>query len=104
MGKPISYQAIPTLRPARCKISYTEEMIREIHRCRESYKYFIENYVQMTTDNGFTFIKLRKYQEKILHAYFHEKRIVLMMGRQMSKSSTTALYILYSITRCTNME
>jgi len=97
MGKPISYQAIPTLRPARCKISYTEEMIREIHRCRESYKYFIENYVQMTTDNGFTFIKLRKYQEKILHAYFHEKRIVLMMGRQMSKSSTTALYILYSI-------
>jgi len=96
-GDIISFSGIPVLRPARCKIAYTHEMIREIHRCRESYEYFIENYVQMATDNGFTFIKLRKYQKKILHSYFHNKRIILMMSRQMSKSSTTALYILYSI-------
>lgn len=84
-GDPINHKGNFSLRGSNIKIGYTKEMIQEIHKCRESIIYFVNNYVQATTQKGYKHITLYKYQKEILRDFEENYKVVLMMPRQMSK-------------------
>lgn len=96
-GDSINHKGNFSLRGSNIKIGYTKEMIQEIHKCRESIVYFVNNYVQATTQKGYKHITLYKYQKNLLRDYENYTRIINMQPRQNGKSSTTSFFILYSI-------
>lgn len=76
---------------------YTEEQINEIIKCRDSYEYFIYNYVKIKTKKGLEKPEVRPYQQRILKTIHDNYRTLVMAGRQCGKSLSTAMYIAWYI-------
>jgi hypothetical protein len=50
------------------KIATTQEQINEYLKCSQDILYFANNYFTIQTGTGYSIIKLREYQERILKA------------------------------------
>jgi hypothetical protein len=64
---------------------YTESEISDRIRCEDDIFYFAESYSKVNTDEGITYIKLRKYQKKVLYAFMKYRFNVFLASRQIGK-------------------
>jgi hypothetical protein len=87
------------LKRASLPFEYTPEEWQEIKRCKEDIIYFAYNYCYIQTSNGVMLIKdaggLRDFQEQILKSFQANKYNILMASRQIGKSVTSAIFILW---------
>lgn len=95
----------PRLRGAGEKVAMTEREISEYIKCQNDIMYFAENYFYIQTlDDGRKIIKLWDFQKKLLKAFQQppngKRHICLLSARQMSKSTTAALYFCWKMLFC----
>jgi hypothetical protein len=87
------------LKRASLPFEYTPEEWQELKRCKEDIIYFAYNYCYIQTSNGVMLIKdaggLRDFQEQILKSFQQNKYNILMASRQIGKSVTSAIFILW---------
>ena len=98
------------IRNAGITYKYTPEeweCLKEIHASNDPVS-FVTKYAVFMTDKGRRTVKLRKYQEELLHLLGDEvydpnsdiwkplqKNIIICMSRQVGKSTTTAAWVAY---------
>ena len=86
------------LRDADLRWEYTEDESNEYAKIGSSIIYFALNYCQVMTDDGIIKIKhLRDYQKKNLIAFTKYKNCVWLASRQIGKSITVAIFIVWYI-------
>lgn len=87
------------LKRAGLPFEYTPEEWEELRRCKEDIIYFAYNYCNIQTNNGIMLIKdtmgLRDFQEQILQSFDANRLNILMASRQIGKSVTSAIFILW---------
>jgi hypothetical protein len=87
------------LKRANLPFEYTPEEWSELKRCKEDILYFAYNYCTIQTSYGAMLIKdaggLRDFQEQILVSFQSNKYNILMASRQIGKSVTSAIFILW---------
>lgn len=93
----IAFFGNPDLLPPKVKLNYTLEMIEELLKCRDDIIYFAENYYKAQTPKGFSFIKLYDYQKIAIIDMLENQHYILMMPRQMGKTSLARIFILWSV-------
>jgi hypothetical protein len=87
-----------SMRAADLNYSYTEDEIMEQTKVRSNIFYFAETYAYVMTDDGLTKIKnVRIYQKKALAAFIKHLKNIWLASRQIGKSVTTALFIVWYI-------
>lgn len=102
------YHGKMDLRDTGITFQRTEEEDEEYKKCAMDIIYFVSNYVKFRNDKGFTLVKLRDYQEEILHMFGDEiwdenlqdvriknRRCVLLQSRQSGKSTTCIAYLVW---------
>ena len=100
-GNPVHFKGDSSLSYRQPKLPITEKHIEEIRKCINSPIYFIETYTKIRSlDKGFITPKLRPYQIRILNALVENRFVLVMAGRQIGKSITTILYLLWKFTFC----
>lgn len=67
----------------------------EYKKCMEDPKYFIENYVYITTDEGAIKFPLREYQRKIINSFLENTFNIILQPRQSGKSTTIVALFLW---------
>lgn len=95
------YHGKKDLRDSGITFERTEEEDEEYKKCAMDCVYFVSHYVKFRNDKGFTLVKLRDYQEDVLHMMSDEiwdpnlndvrmknRRIILLQSRQTSKCFT----------------
>jgi hypothetical protein len=94
------YERNECLRGPGEKVEMTPNLIAEFIRCKEDILYFAQKYFFITTiDDGKIIIPLRRYQKKMLKAFFEpsdgKKHTVCVSSRQIGKcfSSDTEIKI-----------
>jgi hypothetical protein len=87
------------LKRASLPFEYTPEEWQELKRCKEDILYFAYNYCMIQTNRGAMLIKdaggLRDFQEQILISFQKNNYNILMASRQIGKSVTSAIFILW---------
>lgn len=92
------YHGKKDLRDCNITFERTEEEDIEYKKCAMDCLYFVKNYVKFRNDKGFTLVKLRDYQEDVLHMFSDEiwdeelqdvrmksRRNILLQSRQTGK-------------------
>lgn len=78
---------------------YTPEELEELKKCKEDILYFAYNYCHIQTDKGIKLVKttegLRDFQEEILLSFAQHNMNILMASRQIGKSVTSGIFILW---------
>ncbi len=78
---------------------YTPEEWEELKKCKNDLLYFTINYCKIQTSSGIKYIKdtpgLRDFQEQILTSFKENNYNILMASRQIGKSVTSAIFILW---------
>jgi hypothetical protein len=78
---------------------YTPEEFEELRKCKEDVLYFAYNYCHIMTSKGVKLLKdtagLRDYQEEILTSFCNNNLNILMASRQIGKSVTSGIFILW---------
>lgn len=95
------YHGKKDLRDSGITFERTPEEDEEYKKCAMDCIYFVSNYVKFRNDKGFTLVKLRDYQEEVLHLMSDEiwdpnlndvrmknRRVILLQSRQTSKCFT----------------
>ena len=85
----------PNQRRPRIAFSYTAEEMAEMKKCATDIVYFADKYCKLLTDDGYINVKIRDYQQGILHTLSEEHRVMIMASRQTGKTTTTGIYILW---------
>lgn len=87
------------LKRAGLPFEYTPEEWEELRKCKEDILYFAYNYCDIQTHTGIMKIKdtagLRDFQEQILLSFDENRLNILMASRQIGKSVTSAIFILW---------
>lgn len=87
------------LKRAGLPFEYTPEEWEELRKCKEDVIYFAYNYCHIQTNKGIMLIKdtmgLRDFQEQILQSFDANRLNILMASRQIGKSVTSAIFILW---------
>lgn len=87
------------LKRAQLPFEYTPEEWNELAKCKDDILYFAYNYCFIQTSKGVMLIKdaggLRDFQEQILLSFKANKYNILMASRQIGKSVTSAIFILW---------
>lgn len=88
------------LKRASLPFEYTPEEWDELRKCKEDILYFAYNYCHIQTGDGVKLLKdtklgLRDYQEEILKAFVENRYTILMASRQLGKTVTSAIYMLW---------
>jgi len=84
------------LRRSGITFEYTQDEMEELRRCAEDVVYFTQKYVYVLTDEGRVKMEqLRPYQKEILLAFVKNDRNILMAARQMGKTVTSAIFIVW---------
>ena len=104
------YHGKKDLRDTGITFEKTEEEEEEYKKCACDIIYFVSNYVKFKNDKGFTLVKLRDYQEDILHMVGDEvwdedlqdvtmksHRCLLLQSRQSGKSTTIVAYFAWQM-------
>ena len=84
----------PDLKRANILWEYTKEEILEIQKCAKDVTYF-SKYCQVMTDEGLNYITLRDYQTSVLKEYQNHRFNVLLAPRQVGKSITSAIILVW---------
>ncbi len=79
------------------EFEYTEEMASELVKCMKDPIYFIEHYVQITSEQKKMLFTLRPYQIEYLNLIHNNSNVMCMWGRPSGKSVSTAAYIAWKI-------
>jgi hypothetical protein len=78
---------------------YTPEEWEELKKCKEDILYFATNYCSIQTSKGVMRVKdaggLRDFQNEILVSFKENNYSILMASRQIGKSVTSAIFILW---------
>lgn len=81
------YRDNPFLPSKNTVIAYTEDMVKEIARCKKDIIYFAQNYFTIVNlDRGKEIVKLYQVQKKILKQMVDNNRVVIVSSRQMGKA------------------
>lgn len=92
------YRGNTLLRPAGTALEYTEEQVLEYYKCKNDPIYFMRNYVKVLhIDKGPVLFDLRDYQEEFIGTIQNNNKVIAMLARQMGKSITTCMYILWYV-------
>lgn len=87
------------LKRASLPFEYTPHEWEELKKCKNDILYFAYNYCAIQTSKGAMLIKdaggLRDFQEQILISLQFNKYNILMASRQIGKSVTSAIFILW---------
>lgn len=77
------------IKKAHIKYCYTDQEIKELHKCSEDPIYFCENYVYVqTTKEGRKLFKLYDFQKRFINQLMNYKYNIALMSRQMGKCVT----------------
>lgn len=95
------YHGKKDLRDSGITFERTQEEDDEYKKCALEPIYFVANYVKFRNDKGFTIVKLRDYQEDVLHlmadevwdpeindVMFKNRKVILLQSRQTGKCFT----------------
>ena len=78
------------------KFEYTEEMIREIIRCKNDILYFAEHYIYVIhPKKGKIRLELRDYQFSLLEDLVENKSTVILSSRQSGKTTCSCIFLLW---------
>jgi hypothetical protein len=88
-GKEILY------RKGGITFDYTAEERAEVKKCKRDILYFAETYIWLKTGNGYTNVKLRKYQRKMLLNFQRHRNNVVLSSRQIGKTTTTTIFLIW---------
>jgi len=87
------------LKRANLPFEYTPEEIEELKKCKTDPMYFALNFAFIRTHKGDMLVKeaggLRDFQEQIIQNMHNNKFNILMASRQIGKTVTTAIYIVW---------
>jgi len=87
------------LKKAKLPFEWTKEEWEELGKCKSDPIYFATNYAFIRTFNGDMLVKeaggLRDFQDQILQTMHNNKFNILMASRQIGKTVTTAIYIVW---------
>lgn len=72
---------------------YTDWEREELRKCSRDIIYFANNYCKVLTDDGYTKVVLRDYQEDVLRLYQKERYVMFLSARQSGKTISTAIYL-----------
>ena len=78
-------------------LEYSNEMLIEFARCKNSPLYFIENYCHITTANGLQLINLRDFQAEAIETIHNNNKVLGLTSRQASKTTIVACYLAYCL-------
>lgn len=88
----------PELRKPKIQWSWSEWELKEAEKCRNSIMYFAETYCKILhPDQTFKVPKLFPYQKKILETYQRERFVIILASRQMGKTVTTGICLLWDL-------
>lgn len=90
----------PHQRKVGVNYQWSDWEYKEAIKCRTSIIYFAETYCHLLMDDQtYKLVKLFKYQKKILKAYENpaNRYIILLASRQMGKTTTTAICLLWTL-------
>ena len=104
------YHGKKDLRDSGITFERTQEEDDEYKKCAMDCIYFVSRYVKFRNDKGFTLVKLRDYQEEVIHLFSDEiwdeelqdvrmknRRVILLQARQTAKSTTCVAYFVWYI-------
>lgn len=84
------------IRRPNLKFAMTKKEVDEYTKCKVSVHYFADNYCQIKRDDGSIGpMKLRDYQKEILSLYVDNPRSILNASRQVGKSVSAAICLLW---------
>lgn len=87
------------LKRANLPFEYTREEIEELKKCKADPMYFALHFAFIRTHKGDMLVKdaggLRDFQEQIIQNMHNNKFNILMASRQIGKTVTTAIYIVW---------
>ena len=84
------------LRKANLIFRMSKQEQREFVKCKLDILYFARSYINIDNENDdVELIKLREYQERLLLSYQHHKYTIVLSGRQLGKTVTTAIFLLW---------
>jgi hypothetical protein len=87
------------LKRARLPFEYTPEEWEELEKCKRNPMYFAEKFAFIKTPTGNKSVEnaggLRDYQEQIIDSIHNEKYNILLASRQIGKTVTTGIYIVW---------
>jgi len=79
------YEGNPDYKKGNITFEYTDFEFSEIKKCAKDIVYFANTYCQVMTDEGYTKIQLRPYQERVLRSYQDNRWNIFMAARQIGK-------------------
>jgi hypothetical protein len=86
------------IRKADLNFEFTAEELSEFIKCKLDILHFADSYCHLVTESGRTEqIKLRKYQRRLLRAMQTKKFVIILSGRQVGKTTTTAIFLLWKL-------
>lgn len=90
------FKGNPMLKRPSLLFRRTNEEKAEWVRCKLDILYFSEKYCEILRPDGqYGEIKLRRYQKRLLVAMSKKKKVVTLGSRQVGKTVTTAIFILW---------
>ncbi len=90
------YLGNPNLKKTNTVVEFTEENVREYHKCVQDPLYFIENYVQIVSlDEGLVPFHLYDFQKGMVNTMHDNRFSIFKLPRQSGKSTTIISYLLH---------
>ena len=90
------YLGNPNLKKTNTVVEFTEENVREYHKCAQDPLYFIENYVQIVSlDEGLVPFHLYDFQKGMVNTMHDNRFSIFKLPRQSGKSTTIISYLLH---------
>lgn len=87
------------VRRANLLYRYEPWELKTLVQCGIDILFYADNFVQLMTPAGRKMhVTLRKYQRKILRAYQKYKYVIVLTGRQIGKTTTTAVFLSWCVT------
>lgn len=94
----LSFDGNPLIRPHNSELLMTQQATDEWYKCSEDMFYFFETYCKIhTQDHGKVLVELREYQKEFINLIHNNSRIIGLMARQVGKTTTNALYIVWNL-------
>lgn len=88
------YNGLNNLKKAGVRVSLTPEQAGEIYKCKNSFEYFLENYVEiLSLDKGQVPFKPYEYQRRAMKKIVDNRFSILRWPRQMGKCFSVNTYV-----------
>jgi len=91
-----TYMGNPLVKKAGVKLTMTRDEVIEYARCKNSVKYFTENYLKVIhLDRGLVPFNLYDYQDKMFEHFDENRFSIVLACRQSGKSISVCAYLLH---------